>query len=728
MAKVNQKDLDYHDLMHLVNDDIPPASDLNQLKKIQSVVCEDAVKPSDLGPMLDWVGRFCGENLLELSLRCSGFFHSEIEQIAESCPNLKVITLRSSSHGLMIGRRSFRKLSQKTPSLVSLQLQGVDFTEDKSKNESTKDLNETERLAKRMFSKSLVDVSLTHSKINDEEISELLKAIPGLINLDLSHSNELKSPCLEHRTLTNLKMVQCHYLNNPDFQCKKLKVLNLGDCDNLAAFTTHDKCDLSGLLLHSTKVDNKFLLSVLARHESTLEELDVGWCRYIDEEVLLDVAGVASKSGYKMPCLATLNLSYTKFTGEFLTKVCRHATNLKELKATSAELSHAKIQCPKLAKVTLVESHVGHDTVQPMLTAAGDNMRELRLADSEDIVGSLTIPCPNLEVLDLTGCTMVEGITLPCPDLVELKISRCFDLVEINDIPPELNALKTISMRYISAPGASVSAILNRSPLVQRVAISQTLVTELDLECRHLESFEADECRQLRKLRLVAPVMTTLKLWDSGIEKLSITSGALNSLELKNNQLMEKITLDCPRIDSVSLTNVGIGDAALESLVSSCDKMCGLRIEKCKRLQQPVLCSEALSEFAAESCVNLVSVDLSDCPGLRRVDLLNIHITDESLNESIRKCYQLRRLTIYDCSALKNPVVENGYLEELNMSQCNSVRNLSVSASSLQKLQCTRNSLLAKEDVDTTNCRDLKEFNFSEGDPVGGGKKQCIVQ
>jgi len=314
----------------------------------------------------------------------------------------------------------------------------------------------------------ILDVSNT--AVTDEAVERIAHLAPQLAVLFVSECSSIRSPDINSNTLTVLSLRSCDQLRSPTLLCPSLTELDLSntplsDAALVAALSTvpllqrlslrqtyelsspvlgFDLLQLLSLDLTGSSVQTEGVQSFL-NHTPVLQSLQVQQCLKVTEGLmtpasvpacLLDLCDVNLRSTgvtdddvntllHICPALSRLNVS-----------LC---VNLCSLTTVAESLLHVDLSFSSLTDSSL--ALLLSSTMPHLVTAVFDNCNGLI---------NPQLHHATVQQLQLAHCRLMDSLSLDCPALVSLYLSGCISLSTTALTPPTVSSLRVLEVRNTS--------------------------------------------------------------------------------------------------------------------------------------------------------------------------------------------------------------------------------------------------------------------------------------
>ncbi|GBG72416.1 hypothetical protein CBR_g11995 [Chara braunii] len=346
---------------------------------------------------------------------------------------------------------------------------------------------------------------------------------------------------------------------------------------------------------------------------------------------------------------------------------------------------HISTECPSLKRLSITEAVLGSTHAQEILVRH-DSLQELQIVKCRVI--RIAVRCPQLEFLSLKS-TSAASASLTCPQLLHLDVSNCHKL-----------------------PDSGVRAAATLCPLLQVLDVkscenvTDETLRDIAVACPSLTKLDASHCPGLALEGLRMPNLVEMKLEGcEGINTSSMTAlghcEMLETLVLNYCWLLQSVTLDLPRLQSISLKScrklmeVALRSPALKSL----------DVTQCHALHRIDVTSKTVESLVLKHQTGLASMALR-CPLLRDVDLSNCDALTNAVFDvfsDLEACPLLSLLVLDSCEGLTEVKLSSCKLSSLSLVGCRNIASIDLSCQSLGALHLD-------------GCDRLTEARFS---PVG---------
>ncbi|KAJ3680902.1 hypothetical protein LUZ60_015391 [Juncus effusus] len=430
------------------------ASAIGKMGKLERVKLGRCKKITDLGIGCIAVG--CAD-LKVLSLKgCVGVTDLGVALIAFKCRKLESLDVSYT----MITKKCLSGIMQ-LPNLKDLSMAGCLGIDDMA------------LLSLKQGWKSLQTLDMSNCKqVTQAGVSSILKKIPSLCELNLSHCSLVNFSMQTASKLNSIKLDGCPIntagLKSIANSCNSLKELSLSKCSG---------------------VTDEGLSAIVTKHKG-LEKIDVTCCRNITDRSLTAITS---------SCASLLSLrmeSCTKLSSESFALIGRNCPKLEELDLTDNDLDdqglRALAACTKLKslKIGICLKITDEGLIQIGKSCA--KLQELDLYRSVGITdkGIMVISqgCPNLEIINLAYCTHVTNKSLlylsKCTKLNTMEIRGCPHVtsVGISEISVGCRQLSKLDVKKCHQVGDSAMLSLARfSHNLRQINLSYSSVTDVGL-------------------------------------------------------------------------------------------------------------------------------------------------------------------------------------------------------------------------------------------------------
>ncbi|XP_057832760.2 F-box/LRR-repeat protein 15 isoform X2 [Cryptomeria japonica] len=366
-----------------------------------------------------------------------------------------------------------------------------------------------------------------------------------------------------------------------------------------------------------------------------------------------------------------LNVRGTPFVDELLCEAMYSLRNLEVLVLGRGPLSErfftGLVDCPVLHQLSISEASLGNSSQD--IQVQHESLRHLQMIRCRVI--RISIRCPQLETLSLKRSGMASAI-LTCPQLRELDVASCHKLSDAG-----------VRIAATSCP------LLTSLDMSNCSYVSDETLREIAAACSNLHILDASYCPNISLEAVRMPMLTDMKLHScEGINASSMVSLShcfmLEALQLDFCWLLTSVTLDLPRLQTISLINcrkfveLNLRSPVLSSInVSNCPILNRIDITS-SALQKLVLQKQQSLTAISLQCIQLCEVDLTEC---------------ESLTNSICKvfsekggCPKLNSLILDGCESLTEVQLNSTSLNTLSLVGCRAMTNLELACPNLQQV------------------------------------------
>ncbi|XP_009626177.1 F-box/LRR-repeat protein 15 [Nicotiana tomentosiformis] len=298
---------------------------------------------------------------------------------------------------------------------------------------------------------------------------------------------------------------------------------------------------------------------------------------------------------------------------------------LRLLQLVKCRVLRVSVRCPQLETLSLKRSSMPHAVLNCPLLHDLDIASCHKLSDAA--IRSAATACPLLESLDMSNCSCVSDETLreiaqTCANLRVLDASYCPNISLESVRLVMLTVLKLHSCEGITS--ASMAAIAHSYMLEVLELDNCSLLTSVSLDLPRLQNIRLVHCRKFIDLNLHSGMLSSITVSNCPLlQRINITSSALKKLVLQKQESLSIITLQCPNLLEVDLTEC-------ESLTNSicevfsdgggCPVLKSLILDNCESLTAVAFCSTSLVSLSLAGCRALMSLQLR-CPYLEQVSL-----------------------------------------------------------------------------------------------------------
>ncbi|XP_042452091.1 F-box/LRR-repeat protein 15-like isoform X1 [Zingiber officinale] len=344
---------------------------------------------------------------------------------------------------------------------------------------------------------------------------------------------------------------------------------------------------------------------------------------------------------------------------------------------------HTLTSCPALTSLKISDSSIGNGIQD--VTVYHENLHNLQMIKCR--VLRVIIRCPQLQTLSLKRSSMAHAL-LTCPQLNVLDLSSCHKLSDT-----------TIRTAAMSCP------LLASIDMSSCSSVTDETIRDIASTCPNICMFDASNCPNISLEAVRFPKLMDLRLEScEGIVSASMTaisySVMLESLKLDNCSMLTAMTLDMPKLQTISL--VHLRKFVYLDLRSPVLKQ--IKISRCSALQDISITSNVLQKLVLQKQESLAYLSLQ-CQSLLELDLSNCDSLTDSLEvfNSEGGCPKLRSLILDNCQSLIIINIKSYTLVSLSLDGCRAITTLELSCPNLQELNLD-------------GCDHLKKASFS---PVG---------
>ncbi|CAN1217205.1 F-box/LRR-repeat protein 15 [Linum perenne] len=362
---------------------------------------------------------------------------------------------------------------------------------------------------------------------------------------------------------------------------------------------------------------------------------------------------------------------------------------LQHLQLVKCRVLRISVRCPELQNLSLKRSNMGQAVLNCPLLRVLDIGSCHKLSDAA--IRSAAISCPQLESLDMSNCSCVSDETLreiagTCANLHILDASYCPNISLESVRLPMLTELRLHSCEGITS--ASMAAISLSSMLEVLELNNCNLLTTVSLDLPRLQSISLVHCRKFVDLSLRSATLSSIVVSNCpSLHRISITSNSLKKLALLRQENLATLVLECQCLQEVDLTDC-------ESLTNS---ICEVFSDGggCPMLRSLIL-DNCESLTAVRFCsTSLLSLSLVGCRALTFLDLI---------------CPCLEKVCLDGCDHLENASFWPVSLRSLNLGICPKLNTLRIEAQSMLSLELKGCGVLSDASI---NCPCLTSLDAS---------------
>jgi hypothetical protein len=277
------------------------------------------------------------------------------------------------------------------------------------------------QIPKRIRNLSVINCSIKHIK----NVFQSIDTKNNIDNIEFYHEKEISIEIISHLLSLNCEKIVLnaetntlidHSFSDALFDLSRnnrLKTLCLNGFDFKTSNDTKNN-----FIEHDFFVDSIDYLSELRSKKFKLEELDLSWCRFFNEQVL----NAIGKS------LNTLSLYETKVDDNFIKKLSDLKQNASSLKSLDISRTSITNKCVKhLNLLCLEELHVSMCALTDLVDLNMPKLKILSLCDNElddDGIVRIFSNCRDLEVLSLSCNQNITDLTLSRIYESDIKLKR----------------------------------------------------------------------------------------------------------------------------------------------------------------------------------------------------------------------------------------------------------------------------------------------------------------
>ncbi|CAI0448354.1 unnamed protein product [Linum tenue] len=362
---------------------------------------------------------------------------------------------------------------------------------------------------------------------------------------------------------------------------------------------------------------------------------------------------------------------------------------LQNLQLVKCRVLRISIRCPELQTLSLKRSNMGQAVLNCPLLRVLDIASCHKLSDAA--IRSAAISCPQLESLDMSNCSCVSDETLreiaqTCANLHILDASYCPNVSLESVRLPLLTELRLHSCEGITS--ASMAAI-SYSYMLEVLELNNcNLLTTVSLDLPRLKSISLVHCRKFVDLNLRSATLSSIMVSNCpSLHRISITSNSLKKLALLRQENLTTLALQCQCLQEVDLTDC-------ESLTNS---ICEVFSDGggCPMLRSLILDNcEGLTTVRFCS-TSLLSLSLVGCRAITSLDLI---------------CPYLEKVCLDGCDHLERASFFPVALRSLNLGICPKLSILKIEAPSMVSLELKGCGVLCEASI---NCPLLTSLDAS---------------
>lgn len=600
-----------------------------------------------------------------------------------------------------VNAKGFQKMKQLYPTMKKLILPQLDINNANSVANSVTDacLKQVAKFG------HLEQLRLsTHVKVSDLGIASLVQRAPLMV-LDLDQCHGISSASFQ--TVLN----QCRLLQSLSMLGNGSTILEKSNIDALA----HDSYELQELRADiGTSISVDALKQFVCKCKK-LKTLYLRGCPNFNSDCMQ-----ALVSGLKY--LESLTIVFAD--GVKLVQPKFASLSLKSLHLSRPEqLTHAHLSCPQLttcyidqcrdlqnlqfgncfamSELRLRSSNTSKMNME-QLFGLKDQLKELELFDCRlASSGKIFIQSASLQKFVLFMCNDVTELNLQCDKLHTLSVDVCTELDKMKLNCPILETVQLFVLPQIQPPKISHFS-LSSNKLACLNLQRTTFLSTLSLHCEQLDSLNMAGCRDLKFID---------HLYCPKLDKLAIGSSVL---EYQNDKIIQSLINGCPSISMLSISNAPqLSDSRLAALCEHLGNLQALVISNCNQLRHPKLVAPTLKGIQMTDCsqINAISIQSSN---LSKLFLRNCtSVTDATMQQISTTCPNVKFLEIFNCPALKNPILACNELTDLHFSRCDHLEAPVLNCPSLKKLLFISNAKI-RDLKFQTDCDAASELLFSD--------------
>ncbi|CAH8326502.1 unnamed protein product [Eruca vesicaria subsp. sativa] len=349
---------------------------------------------------------------------------------------------------------------------------------------------------------------------------------------------------------------------------------------------------------------------------------------------------------------------------------------LHELKFEKCSVLLLSIRCPQLRSLSLK----GINMIQAILNCPllqHLNIRSCYKLQDADI-RSVVTSCPQLESLDVSNCSCVSNETLreiaqACAGLRILNASDCPNISFESVHFPMLTVLKLHRCGFITS--ATVAWIANSLALEVLELDNCKKLTSVTLHLSCLKSISlVNLCNRFTELNLQSTKLSSITISNCpALNSVTITSNALQRLDLKKQDNLTTLVLQCQSLQEVDLSGCISLSNTVCDLVDGCPMLKSLVLDNCESLTEVRFSNSSLSSLSLFGCCDVTSLELN-CPRIEQICLDGC----DNLETAFFKHVALQSLNLGICSKLSVLSIEAPYMVSLELKGCGVLSEASI--------------------------------------------------
>eukprot|EP00164_Ancoracysta_twista_P003122 GFYU01004160.1.p1 GENE.GFYU01004160.1~~GFYU01004160.1.p1 ORF type:complete len:639 (-),score=168.81 GFYU01004160.1:61-1902(-) len=524
-----------------------------------------------------------------------------------------------------------------------------------------------------MFPKfqSLKELDVSHSKVHDDHLSQMLAMMPQLEKLEATHCIELRKPSLVHKRMSYCEFFQCHYISRLYIDLPQIDILKVNHCDHLLAIDVAEVKDRSVLRgaskieIEGSQVNPAGIVDFLALHEKTIQSMCFSFCLHMDE--------FASRQ-FSMPKLKYIYMERAAVTDAFITALAGPQSIVEIVEIGECpNIKAPAILSPCLQRVDVHATEMDRACIDRMISAASTTLEELILYE-----------CDNL-----------TGVKLECENLKLLQANRCPKLSAIDICTGQYPCIENIELDESLVDHSVVNGLLERCPNLEKVSLSNCdEIARISLTHANLKKFRMRDCSGVRALELECPQLEWIDIDGcSALREVKIDSAALTKVHLFSlNHLTDLVFGDnsSSTITDLVIHNSALKSVTLNNLVNDLFKLQNLSLAVCESLNTIEFTNASLIDLSVDLCPSVTRLRL-ECPGLRKLLLAAVAVKQSNV-----------------ITAVNNDLLS---LEELNLIDMGSLGEFKVVSDTLQRVCFQRCNYLEKAMFECPNIKNVRVTN-----------------
>eukprot|EP01027_Heterolobosea_sp_BB2_P016826 GEZU01023900.1.p1 GENE.GEZU01023900.1~~GEZU01023900.1.p1 ORF type:complete len:1157 (+),score=325.79 GEZU01023900.1:24-3473(+) len=575
-------------------------------------------------------------------------------------------TLTLASNCKSINEKVFGKLRQLCPLLESVQFPVT--TPGATQSVTNAVLRQVAKLS------NLKHLNLrTHSKVTDEGLADLLRSAPLLETLIVDSCANVSSATFKTALsccprLKTFSAIGCNHcvLTADDLIAvadsgkiaKNLESLSISFSQLQQSLPKFVNCipNLRSLYVPSWRDVDATMLTLICKRLSRLETLTL----FFDELTDLTFPAFESESLREVSITNCATLSRSTF----------NCPNLEKLEIDSVrEIHHLEFNCPMVKNLRLRSSKL-FDTDTDVLTSKSA-VQNLELFGCAGIK-TAKIVSNTLETANIFMCPDVEEIYIEGSKLKSLTVDACMSLQTASVNCPNLETSQWFIIPQPQFPSLKTFSI--QSDKLTSIGLQRCInLVSAKLVCPKLPVLNLADCKELEELELECPYLETL---------------AISSPKLKfTKEYVERLVVQCPRVNMLSLSNIqALDDATLSAACELWNSLQALILSNCNNISQPRICARNLKGLQVADCKNLAAPSFN-CPTLNKLVVRNcFRITDATFAGA--EFSNLKTLELTQCHSIIKPSFTLPTLMELSINQCLNLVEPVINCPTLRKLVC----------------------------------------